>query len=339
MDILPLIWAGLIAFAVLAYVMLDGFDLGCGILFAVERDETDRDTIMRSIAPVWDGNETWLILGGGGLLAAFPPAYAVVMPALYPLIIAMLLALILRGVAFEFRSLAQSPGGRRFWTFAFFGGSLTAAFAQGVALGALVQGIHIEYKDGAWAYAGGWWDWLSGFSLLCGLALVTGYALLGATWLIWRTEGALQSRCRRYARPLAAVLLVLTGTVSFWTPLLDPRFFARWFGWPGMLLTSPVPLLLLVIAVLFWRSLARGGEKAPLLLSYAWFALCYAGLGISFYPSMIPPSLSIVQAAAPHESQMFLLVGAVILVPIVLAYTAQAYWVFRGKVKPGGYHE
>jgi len=335
MEALPLIWAALIAFSVLAYVALDGFDLGCGILFAVERGRAERDAIMRSIAPVWGGNETWLVLGGGGLMAAFPLAYAIVMPALYPLIILMLLALILRGVAFEFRFLARTPQGRGLWTVAFFGGSLGASFAQGVALGALVQGISIENH----AYAGGWWDWLSGFTLLCGVALVMGYALLGACWLIWRMEGALQSRCRRYAGWLGAGLLGLIGVVSLWTPLLNPRFAERWFSWPGYLLTSPVPLLVLLTAWLFWRSIVRKQEIAPLLCAYAWFVLCYAGLGISFYPLIIPPSLTIVEAAAPPESQLFLLVGALILLPIILAYTVHAYWVFRGKVKPGADHE
>ena len=335
MDALPVIWAAVIAFAVLAYVVLDGFDLGCGILFAVERGEKERSMIMRSIAPVWDGNETWLVLGGGGLFAAFPLAYAIVMPALYPLIIVMLLALILRGVAFEFRFLAKNDPERRLWTFAFFGGSLAAAFVQGVALGALVQGIRITHN----AYAGGWWDWLSGFSLLCGVALIVGYALLGACWLIWRMEGGLQQRCRRYAAWLGTALLGLIGIVSLWTALLNPRFTERWFGWPGILLTSPVPLLVLAVAWLFLRSLMRKQEIAPLLCVYGWFVLCYAGLGISFYPLMLPPDLTIQEAAAPPESQLFLLVGALILLPIILAYTAHAYWVFRGKVKPGTYHE
>jgi cytochrome d ubiquinol oxidase subunit II len=339
MEILPLAWAALIAFAVLAYVVLDGFDLGCGILFAVERGAAERDVITRSIAPVWDGNETWLVLGGGGLLAAFPQAYAIVMPALYLPIVTMLLGLILRGVAFEFRFHAQSAAERRLWNLAFFGGSLAAAFAQGVTLGALVRGIRIGRSDGAWAYAGGAWDWLSSFSLLCGFALVIGYALLGACWLIWRTEGDLQSRARRYASWLGAGLLLLIGAVSLWTPLLNPRFAERWFGWPGLALTAPVPLLTLLTATLFWRSLARRAERGPLLCAYGWFVLCYAGLGISLYPLMIPPDLTLFAAAAPPASQLFLLIGALILVPIILIYTAYAYWVFRGKVKPGAYHE
>ena len=333
-DLTP-IWAALIAFAVLAYVVMDGFDLGCGILFAVEPAPEDRDTIVNTIAPVWDGNETWLILGGGGLFAVFPLAYAIIMPALYPLIIAMLLALVFRGVAFEFRFRAETGTGRRMWDFAFFGGSLVAALCQGMALGGLLQGVKVVGR----AYAGGWWDWLTPFTVLCGVAVVIGYALLGATWLVWRTEGGLHDRARRLASVLGAATLAMIGAVSLWTPFLNPSFMQRWFGWPGIAMTSPVPVLVAGLAVLFWRGLARGDHLTPFLCALGWFTLCFAGLGISIAPMMIPPSVSIYDAAAPHSSQAFLLVGAAVLVPVILAYTAYAYWVFRGKVKPGvGYH-
>ncbi len=332
---LPLIWAGLIAFAVLAYVVLDGFDLGVGILFAVEPQDEDRDVMVNSIAPVWDGNETWLVLGGGGLFAVFPLAYAVVMPALYPAIIGMLLALVFRGVAFEFRYRAETQGGRRLWDLSFLLGSTLAAFCQGLTLGGLLQGIRMEGR----AYAGGWWDWLTGFTLLCGVAVVVGYALLGATWLVWRTEGRLQQRCRAYARWLGVATLALIGVVSLWTPYLHPRFAERWFSWPGLALTSPVPLLVLLLAWRGWRGLQRGEDLSPFLCALGWFVLCFAGLGISLFPLMVPPDLTIWQAAAPRESQLFLLVGAAVLVPAILAYTGYAYWVFRGKVRPGaGYH-
>ncbi len=326
---LPVVWAALIAVAVLAYVMLDGFDLGCGILFGVERRDEDRDVIVASVAPVWDGNETWLILGGGGLLAVFPLAYATILPALYPTMIGMLLALVFRGVAFEFRFRAATRHGRAAWNVAFGLGSALAAFCQGLTLGGLVQGVKVVDR----AYAGGWWDWLTPFSLLCGIALVVGYALLGATWLIWRTEGALQQRCRGYARVLGPATLALIGVVSLWTPLLNPAFQARWFGWPGIALTSPVPVLLASLAWRFWRGLARGEELSPFLCALGWFALCFAGLGISMFPAIVPPSISIWDAAAPPESQAFLLVGAVVLIPMILAYTAYAYWTFRGKVQ------
>ena len=336
--ILPLVWAGLIAFAVLAYVLLDGFDLGVGILFAVEHDDEDRDTMVNSIAPVWDGNETWLVLGGGGLFAVFPLAYAVILPALYPAIIAMLLALVFRGVGFEFRFRAASARGRFWWDMAFFAGSTIAAFCQGLTLGGLLQGIHVENR----AYAGGWWDWLTGFTVLCGVAVVVGYALQGAGWLIWRTEGALQQRSRRHARMLAVAMLGLIGVVSLWTPMLNPTFSERWFGWPGIVLTSPVPILVALLAWAFWRGLSLRHHITPFLCAQAWFVLCYAGLGISLWPLIVPPArgsgqagITIWDAAAPPESQAFLLVGAVVLIPIILAYTGYAYWVFRGKVLPG----
>jgi cytochrome d ubiquinol oxidase subunit II len=331
---LPLIWAGLIAFAVLAYVVLDGFDLGTGILFAVEHRDEDRDLMVNTIAPVWDGNETWLVMGGGGLLAVFPLAYSIILPALYPVIIAMLLALVFRGVAFEFRFRAGTRRGRATWDIAFCAGSLVAAACQGLALGGLLQGIRVENR----AYAGGWFDWLTGFTILCGIATVIGYALLGATWLIWRTEGELQRRCRRHAHTLGIATLALIGVVSLWTPMLNPAFAHRWFGWPGILLTSPVPVLVVLLALGFWRGLSRRQQVTPFLCALGWFVLCYAGLGISLYPLIVPPGLTIWQAAAPPESQAFLLVGAVVLIPIILVYTGYAYWVFRGKVQPGAHY-
>ncbi len=332
---LPLVWAGLIAFAVLAYVVMDGFDLGTGILFTVEHEAHDRDTMVNTIAPVWDGNETWLVLGGGGLFAVFPLAYAVIMPALYPAMIGMLLALVFRGVAFEFRFRAHSRGGRAAWDFAFAGGSTVAALCQGLILGGLLQGIHVEGR----AYAGGWWDWLTPFTVLCGVAVVVGYALLGAAWLVWRTEGALQRRCYKHAGRLGALTLAAIVAVSIWTPMLNASFAHRWFGWPGLALTSPVPVLVALLAVGFWVGLGRRHHLTPFLCALGWFVLCFAGLGISLFPHIVPPSITIWDAAAPPASQAFLLVGAVVLVPIILAYTGYAYWVFRGKVQhDAGYH-
>jgi cytochrome d ubiquinol oxidase subunit II len=331
---LTLVWACLIAFAVLAYVLLDGFDLGVGILFAVERREEDRDVMVNSIAPVWDGNETWLILGGGGLFAMFPLAYAVILPALYPAIIAMLLALVFRGVGFEFRFRAATARGRAWWDRAFFAGSALAAFCQGLVLGGLLQGIRVDDR----VYAGGWWDWLTGFTVLCGVAVVFGYALQGACWLIWRTDGMLQYRCRRHARLLAIATLAFIVVVSIWTPMLNPAFMQRWFGWPGILLTSPVPILVALVAWAFWRGLSLRHHVTPLLCAQAWFVLCYAGLGISLWPLIVPPTITIWDAAAPSSSQAFLLVGAAILIPIILGYTGYAYWVFRGKVRPGAHY-
>jgi cytochrome d ubiquinol oxidase subunit II len=328
------VWAGLLAFAVLAYVVLDGFDLGVGILFLVEHRREERDVMVNSIAPVWDGNETWLVMGGGGLFAVFPLAYAVILPALYPTLVAMLLALILRGVALEFRFRSASWG-RFWWDVAFCGGSLVAALCQGLTLGGLLQGIKVADN----AYAGGWWDWLTPFTVLCGVAVVIAYALLGACWLVWRTEGHMEDLNRRYARHLGIAMLVMIAAVSLWTPFLNPRFLERWFGWPGIALTSPVPILVALTAWAFWHGLATGHHFRPLLCAELLFVLCFAGLGISFWPLIIPPSVTIWQAAAPPESQSFLLVGALVMFPVILAYTGYSYWIFRGKVRLGAsYH-
>jgi cytochrome d ubiquinol oxidase subunit II len=330
---LPFIWAGLIAFAVLAYVLLDGFDLGIGILFPFLKDRGERHLAMNTIAPVWDGNETWLVLGGGGLFAVFPLAYAIVMPALYPLIISMLLGLIFRGVAFEFVHRTKRMQG--FWEFGFWGGSLIVAIAQGMALGALVQGVSVEGR----AYGGGNWDWLTPFSALTALALVVGYAMLGATWLILKTEGETLARARRFAVPLGGGLVALIGVVSLATPFLRPEYLARWFGWPSGAWSAVVPILLALAVWQLWKGLRDHDHLRPFLATVAIFVLSYAGLGVSFYPNLIPPALSIAEAAAPQSSLLFLLVGAVILIPMILAYTAYSYWVFRGKVHPGdGYH-
>jgi len=330
---LAFIWAGLIAIAVLAYVLLDGFDLGVGILFLGYNPGEERDITMNSVAPVWDGNETWLILGGGGLFAVFPLAYAVIMPALYAPIIAMLLALIFRGVAFEYRWRTQR--GRFLWDWSFALGSIVAAFAQGVALGALVQGITVEGR----AYAGGWWDWLTPFSILTGVALVVGYSLLGATWLVLKTEGRIQQQARNYAYRAAFTMLVLIGVVSVATPYLNPAYLERWFGWPTAMFSVLVPALVLGCFYLLYSGLRRGYDMQPFLATMGIFVLCYIGIGISFYPFIVPTSVTIWQAAAPDNSLAFLLVGALVLLPLIIAYTAYAYWVFRGKVRPGeGYH-
>jgi len=330
---LAFIWAGLIAFAVLAYVILDGFDLGVGILFPLMPTEADKDLAMNTVAPVWDGNETWLVLGGGGLFAVFPLAYAVVMPALYVPIIVMLLALVFRGVAFEFRW--RTKRGKFLWDISFFGGSLLAAFAQGVALGALVQGIAVSER----AYAGGNWDWLTPFSLLTGVALIAGYALLGATWLVMKTDGPVRTIAHRLSLWTGAATLVLVGLVSMITPFLNPLYLERWFSFPNALFTVMVPAAILIAALVFLKGLRDNRDAWPFLSALALFVLSFIGLGISFYPYMVPPSLTIWDVAAPDSSLWFLLAGALVLVPMILAYTAYAYWVFRGKVDPeAGYH-
>lgn len=330
---LPTIWAGLIAFAVLAYVILDGFDLGVGILFPLFPDDADRNIMTNSIAPVWDGNETWLVLGGGGLMAVFPLAYATVLPALYIPLILMLLGLIFRGVAFEFRF--RTKRWKAFWEWGFAGGSTVAAIMQGIALGALVQGIQIADRS----YAGGWWDWLTPFSLLTGLAVAVGYALLGATWLNLKTTGALQEKSRRIALIAGVATLVAIAAVSLWTPFLRSVYFERWFGFPTAFFSALVPLLLAICAAALWWGLNNDKHLLPFLSALGIFVLSFIGIGISFYPYIVPGALTIAEAAAPDSSLSFLLVGALVLVPIILAYTGYAYWVFRGKVDPEeGYH-
>ena len=327
------IWAFIIAFAVFVYVVMDGFDLGLGILFPLFPAKGDRDVVMNSVAPVWDGNETWLVLGGGGLMAAFPLAYAVLMPALYTPIIAMLVGLIFRGVAFEFRWRTLSEKNR--WDIAFAGGSLLATLAQGIALGAILQGVHVEARH----YAGGWWDWLTPFSILTCLALVVGYALLGSTWLVLKTEGELRDKAYHLSWWLLFAMLGAIGAVSIATPFLNIQYAQRWFAWPNIIFTAPVPIAVAGVTVLLLSSLANKQDHRPFFLSLALFALSYAGLGISMWPYIVPQSITIWQAASPPNSQLFMLVGVAVLIPLILGYTSWAYWVFRGKVRPGsGYH-
>ena len=329
---LTTVWAFIIAFAVFAYVVLDGFDLGIGILFPALTDGHGRNRAMNSIAPVWDGNETWLVMGGGGLLAAFPLAYAVILPATYPLIIAMLLGLVFRGVAFEFRH--RDERHRAFWDFAFFAGSLVAALTQGMTLGAILQGIEVSGR----AYAGSWWDWLTPYTLLTGFGVVAGYALLGACWLVWKTQGELQDRVRKLAVPAAIVTLALMAAVSLYNLFLFAEYRERWLAMPNILFASQVPLLTAIIAFLLFYGLRKGWELAPFLLSLALFLLGMAGLGISIWPYVVPETLTIWDAAAPEKSQVFMLIGVAITLPLILGYTGWAYWVFRGKVGAEGYH-
>jgi cytochrome d ubiquinol oxidase subunit II len=330
---LPLIWAALIGTAVAMYVILDGFDLGIGILFPFTKREAERDQMMNSVAPFWDGNETWLVLGGGGLLAAFPLAYAVIMPAVYLPIILMLLALIFRGVAFEFRWIARSS--KVWWNIAFAGGSILAAFAQGLVLGGLLQGIEVQGRQ----FAGGAFDWLTPFSLLCGIGVVAGYGLLGATWLVLRTEGVVAERSREQAKYLLGAVLVAMGIVSLWTPLLIERIAERWFTLPNFFYLAPVPLVTALLAFMVWKWLNDKREHAPFVGAIGLFLLGYLGLVISNFPYLVPPSLTVWQTAAAPSSQIFMLIGTVFLLPIILGYTVFVYWLFWGKVREGeGYH-
>jgi len=331
---LPLIWAVIILFGVMMYVVMDGFDLGIGLLYPFVPGKADRDVMMNTVAPVWDGNETWLVLGGAGLLAAFPLAYSVVLTAFYLPLVLMLLGLIFRGVAFEFRFKADDAH-RHWWDKAFIGGSLVATLCQGVTLGGFIQGIHVVDR----AYAGGALDWLTPFSLFTGLGLLVTYALLGCTWLIMKTEGALQARMVALARPLVWAMAVVIGVISLWTPLAHETIAARWFSWPNTLWFAPVPVLVVWSIWQLLKQLGGAPQAGPFVLTLFVVFLGYSGLGISIWPNVIPPGISIWAAAAPPQSMGFALVGALLIIPMILMYTAWSYYVFRGKVNAAqGYH-
>jgi len=331
---LPVVWFGVIGFGVLMYVVLDGFVLGLGILAPFADDSDQLDLMMNTAAPIWDGNETWLVLGGVGLLAAFPKAYALVLSALYLPVLLMLVALVFRGVAFEFRFKAGST--RWLWGWAFALGSLCAAFWQGVILGALVEGMPVQ--EGR--YIGGLLSWFSPFSMLTGAAVVFGYALLGSTWLILKTEGTLQRMARVLTRPLVLVVAVFMGLVSAWLPFLDSRVMARWFEGGNFWWLSPVPVLTVLTAFALWRAaMAEGRDARPFVLSLCFFGLGFAGLVLGMWPYLVPPSMTLWEAAAPPSSQGFMLAGVAVLLPVILGYTAWSYRVFRGKIVAGqGYH-
>ncbi len=333
-TVLPVLWFGVIGFGVLMYVLLDGFVLGLGILAPFAQDEHQLDHMMNTAAPIWDGNETWLVLGGAGLLAAFPKAYALLLSTLYLPVLLMLVALIFRGVAFEFRF--KATRGKPFWGAAFALGSMFAAFAQGLILGALVEGNAVQggkYLHGAFA-------WFSPFSMLTGIALLFGYALLGATWLVLKTEGRLQQLARTLARPLVLVVVAFMALVSAWLPFLDSRIMARWFEDGNFWWLAPVPLLALANAYALLRATMRQDRDAlPFVLTLAFFALGFAGLVLGIWPNIVPPDLSIWDAASSTSSQLFVGVGIVFLLPAILGYTWWSYRVFRGKVAAdSGYH-
>jgi len=331
-DLVPL-WAGILALSVFMYVLLDGFDLGVGILFRGAASEAARNTMINSVAPIWDGNETWLVMGTIGLLAAFPLAFAVIIPALYFPLLFMLIGLIFRGVAFEFRGM---PGTRRqWWDAAFHWGSLVATFFQGVVLGNFVEGLPVVERH----FAGGSFFWLRPFSLLTGAGLICGYGLIGACWLILKTEGDVQQWARQRARWLLWGVLLFIGMVSIWTPAMEPMVFRRWFAWPNIALLSPVPLITAGLAWWLWRSLAGTRDLTPFLAAMGLFLMCYLGLGISLWPMAVPYQVSLWDAAAGPSSQTFLGLGTMFLLPVIITYTGWSYWVFRGKVRAdAGYH-
>ena len=330
---LPVIWAAIIGLAVAMYVILDGFDLGIGILFPFAETDRERDQMMNSVAPFWDGNETWLVLGGAGMMVAFPLAYSIILPAFYLPVIVMLLALVFRGVAFEFRWIGVTS--KPHWTFAFAAGSALAAFCQGVILGSLIEGIKVENG----AFAGSAFDWATPFAVLCGLGLVAGYGLLGATWLVMKTEGRVAERARVEAKLLLLAVLAFMAIVSLWTPLAFERIAVRWFSLPNILFFWWVPAATVLAAFAAWRWLETGRDALPFLATIALFLLGYLGLLISNFPYLVPPSLTIWQTAAAPSTQVFMLMGTLVLLPIILGYMIFVYWIFGGKLREDkGYH-
>jgi len=332
-DFVPM-WTLILGLGVFFYVLLDGFDLGVGILYRFAPDANARNLVMNSIAPIWDGNETWLVLGGVGLLAAFPLAFAIIIPAVYFPVAIMLLALVFRGVAFEFRY--RDVEQRTFWDHAFTYGSLVATFAQGIVLGAFIQGFAVKGRQ----FSGGSFDCFTPFSILTGVALIFGYGLLGAGWLILKTEGELQILARKLGRWCLAGVLLAIAIVSLWTPWMDRDIAHRWFSWPNILFLSPVPIVTALFALAEWRSLNNPiSEVRPFLWSISLFVMSYIGIAVSLWPMIVPHHYTLWQAASSPDTQAFLLVGTMFLLPVILMYTGWSYWVFRGKVRADiGYH-
>jgi cytochrome d ubiquinol oxidase subunit II len=326
-------WTAILALAVFFYVVLDGFDLGVGMLYNFAPDREARARLMNSIAPIWDGNETWLVLGSLGLLAAFPLAFAIIIPAVYFPILMMLLALIFRGLAFEFRF--REAEHRTFWDHGFAVGSAVATFAQGLVLGAFIQGFHVEGRH----FVGGSFDCFTLFSVFTGIALMFGYALLGAGWLVIKTDGALQDWARALGRRALIGTVLAIAVVSLWTPFIDAHIAARWFSWPNIAVLAPVPLITLGLIWYVWRSFAGGADYAPFLGALGMFVMSYIGIAISLWPMIVPGHYTLAQAAASESTQAFLLVGTLVLLPVILFYTGWSYWVFRGKARADtGYH-
>ncbi|MDB2415042.1 cytochrome d ubiquinol oxidase subunit II [Rickettsiales bacterium] len=324
---LPLIWGILIATAVFLYVLLDGFDLGIGILFPLAPSDKCRDRMINSIAPFWDGNETWLVLGGGGLFAAFPLAYSILMPAFYIPIIIMLLGLIMRGVAFEFRFKASKKQ-RLLWDLAFHFGSLGAAFCQGMILGAFVQGVEVDGRN----FAGGPFDWATGFSVMTGIAVVFGYALLGATWLIMKTEDITQEWSRKVGSYCLFLVGIFMVVVSIAMPFIDERIAKLWFSLPNFYYLMPIPLITAILFILLWMDLhKKEREYRPFLLSVGIFLMGYLGLGLSLFPWIIPFEYTIWDAATEGPGLSLMIIGVIPALPLILAYTGYCYYTFRGK--------
>jgi cytochrome d ubiquinol oxidase subunit II len=333
LDFVPL-WTLILGIGVCFYVILDGFDLGVGMLYGFQRDAESRNLVMNSIAPIWDGNETWLVLGGIALLAAFPLAFAIIIPAVYFPIAVMLLALIFRGVAFEFRF--RDAEHKTLWDHGFAWGSTIATFAQGMVLGAFIQGFEVDGRH----FVGSSWDFITPFSIVTGIALIFGYSLLGAGWLILKTEGELQRRVRRLGRVSFLGVFAAVGIVSIWTPLLDPAIAARWFSFPNIVFLAPVPIVTALLGWVEWRALNReDSEATPFVAAIGLFLVSYTGIAISLWPMIVPHKYTLWEAASAESTQAFLAIGTMFLLPVILMYTGWSYWVFRGKVRADiGYH-
>ena len=331
-DLVP-IWTVILGLAVFLYVLLDGFDLGIGILSHFAKEQAWRGAMMDSIAPIWDGNETWLVFGGIGLLTAFPLAFAIIIPAVYFPVLLMLLALIFRGVAFEFRY--RETAHRSLWDHAFAWGSTLATLAQGIVLGAFIQGFAVEGRS----FAGSLTDCFTPFSLFSGVALLAGYALLGAGWLVLKTEGDLHRWARRAGRLALLATLAAILAISLWTPLQDAAIAGRWFSWPNILYLAPVPVATALVALWAWTALGRGADWMPFAAAILLFLLSYLGIAISLWPMIVPHAFTLWQAASAPRTQAFLLLGTLVLLPVILIYVGWSYWVFRGKLRADvGYH-
>lgn len=329
---LPFIFAALLAFIVIMYVLLDGFDLGIGILFPFTYNESERDIMMNAIAPVWDGNGTWLVFGGAMLYSAFPIVYGTLLPILYMPIMLMLIGLIFRGVCFEFRFKATKT--KPIWNWCFALSSVVAAFFQGVIIGCFVQGFPVDPTSLTINDT----RWLTPFSLLTGVALIFGYGFLGASWMIVKAEKSLQQKMRHYARGFLVLISLFLIFVSIWTPLHSAETLARWYSFPNILLLTPLPLITAASIYYTWKSLGENSDWKPFIGGVIIFLCSYAGIAVSVYPYLIPHQITLWQAAAPDSTLKFLLVGVVIMLPLLLGYTLYAYYIFRGKTEENYHH-
>jgi cytochrome d ubiquinol oxidase subunit II len=331
MDLIH-VWGFLVALAIILYVVSDGTTLGVGILFPSGRNEEERETLMKTIAPVWDANQTWLVFGGGAIFATFPVVYGVLSSALYIPLITFIAGLIFRGVTFEFRAQARQKKG---WNRAFFLGSLLATLSQGFVLGGILSEIKVQGSH----FAGHPFDWLSPFSILVGFALVAGYVLLGSVYLILKTSETVQARAYRQAFWSGLAVLIFMAAVTLWTPLQFPLVWTLWFEPPRIYFVWAFPLAGLIAGYGLWRSLKSRREFRPLIYAIILFLSGYCGLVTSLYPYAIPRSVTFEQAASQPETLRFTLWGALIVLPVVVGYFLYSHWVFRGKVEKEEFYE